>query len=73
MNTRRVKEVKLAKATPLPDQRRRTTGVYSVSKLLDKRQTNNLSEPEYLVLWEGYSIHECTWEPESHITADLIE
>ena len=61
-----------SRATPLPDPRRRYLGVYSVAELLDKSQLTESSEPEYLVLWSGYSMSEATWEPESDITADLI-
>ena len=73
MDTRRNTRLNTFLPTPLPNARRKTTGVYQVAELYELRQTEQLAEPEYLVLWTNYAAKEAICEPEYHITYDLIE
>jgi M-phase phosphoprotein 8 len=38
---------------------------YVVEAVLDSRK--NSGRQEYKIKWKGYSINECTWEPEEHL------
>jgi len=72
MNTRKARS-SIRRQTPLPDTRPKTLpGKYNVERIIACRQTDTLAAPEYLVMWEGYSLTECTWEPSHHIPSQLI-
>lgn len=40
--------------------------VYNVESILTRRKQNN--RIEYLIKWEGYPVHEATWEPKTNLT-----
>ena len=39
---------------------------YEVETILDKRMLHN--KAQYLIKWEGYLLHDTTWEPVHHLT-----
>jgi len=72
MNTRK-RSPALQRQTPLPATRPKTLpGKYNVERILAVRQPDSLSAPQYLILWEGYGLTDCTWEPSHHIPSELI-
>ena len=38
-----------------------------MEKIIGKRK-NTKGQPEYKIKWKGYSMNQCTWEPESHLS-----
>lgn len=45
-------------------------GTYGVERVVAKRFRGK--KAEYFIKWQGYSSTENTWEPEEHLTAELI-
>jgi RNase H-like domain found in reverse transcriptase/Integrase zinc binding domain/Chromo (CHRromatin Organisation MOdifier) domain len=47
------------------------TPYYEVDKIIGYRLVSN--KPHYLIHWKGYQHSEDTWEPEEHLTPDLVK
>ncbi|OCK85322.1 hypothetical protein K432DRAFT_421915 [Lepidopterella palustris CBS 459.81] len=45
---------------------------YAVEEIRAERETEE-GEMEYLIKWEGYPLHRCTWEPQAHLLDKQIE
>ncbi|KAJ7386844.1 La ribonucleoprotein [Desmophyllum pertusum] len=55
----------------LYDTARKVKGkFFEVDRLIEKRKVGH--NKEYLVKWTGWPMHACSWEPEDHLTPDLL-
>ena len=51
--------------TPEIEMTLRSQGIYQVEEILDERRGNG--GREYFIRWRGFTVEDCTWEPERNI------
>lgn len=51
--------------TPEMEMKLQSQGIYQVEEILDERRGNG--GREYLIKWRGFTVDDCTWEPERNI------